>query len=70
MTAETVPSIRMRRTSIAAVSIRRNSNRFWTDTLNELENLALSNRPLTFCEEMAKSPATPYVLRDAVIEIS
>lgn len=74
MTAETTtkPSIRMRRRiSVAATSVRRNSTKFWTDTLNELAmgHLTINdfNRPLTFCQEMVKSPTTPHVLRDAVI---
>ncbi|KAI6189646.1 Sulfotransfer-1 domain-containing protein [Aphelenchoides bicaudatus] len=74
MTAEATakPSIRMRRRiSVAAVSVRRNSNKFWTDALNDIAmgHLTINgfSRPLTFCEEMVKSPITPHVLRDALI---
>jgi hypothetical protein len=56
---------------VAAAAVRRNSNKFWSDSLNELAMGQLSiqdfNRPLTFCEEMVKSPTTPHVMRDAVI---
>jgi hypothetical protein len=70
-TTNTTPIKMRRKMSATALSVRRNSNKFWSEALSEVAMGQLTirdfSRQLTFCQEMVNSPTTPHVLRDAVI---